>query len=96
MSSNTSAEVSIPSLVTSEDFHGQSFTSVVTINKTWCQRNKQVTKHAGVNLKKKRLMTDNTSAEMRIPFLVTQEECHGQSFSSVVIIKHDAKEINKL
>ena len=52
MSSNTSAEVSIPSLVTSEDFQGQSFTSVVTINKTWCQRNKQVTKHAGVNFSK--------------------------------------------
>ena len=46
MSGNTSAKVSIPSLVTSEDCHGQSFTSVVIINKTWRQGRKQVVKHA--------------------------------------------------
>ena len=53
MSGNTaSAEVSIPSLVTSEECHGQSFSSVVIMNKTWRQGKNQVIKHAGVNFSK--------------------------------------------
>ena len=40
-------QISIPSLVTSEDCHGQRFSSVVIINKTWRQEKKQdiVIKH---------------------------------------------------
>ena len=47
MSGNTSAEVSIPSLVTSEECQGQRFSSVVIINKIWRQGRKHdiVIKH---------------------------------------------------
>ena len=85
-------EASIPSLVTSEDCHGQSFSAVVIVNKTWRQEKKLVKDKACWSS----LKTICVRFEASIPSLVTSEDCHGQSFSSVVIVNKTWRQEKKL
>ena len=81
MSDNNLVVASTLSSVTSED-HGQSFSSVVIVNKTWRQEKKLVKDKACWSS----LKTICVRFEASTPSLVTSEDRHGQSFSSVVIV----------